>query len=80
MTFLINNIITIALSIALLIQLIYWIIDKIKTKRAILDAQKEIKELEVSIKSLRKSNHKILNLINELQIKAYCNENVNKIS
>jgi len=80
MTFLINNIITIALSVALLIQLIYWIVDKVKTKKAILDAQKEIKELETSIKSLRTSNHKILNLIHGLQLKSYCDENVDKVN
>jgi len=80
MTFLINNIITVALSLALLIQLIYWIMDKIKTKKAILEAKKEIKELEVSIKSLRESNHKILNLIHGLQLKSYCDENADKVS
>lgn len=61
----------------LIIQSVYWIIDRIKIKKDILDTKKEIKELEVSIKSLRTTNHKILNSINELQLKSYYNKNLN---
>jgi uncharacterized protein YoxC len=80
MKFLIDNILYISIILFLIIQLVYWIMDKIKTKKAILDAQKEIKELEVSIKSLRNSNHKILNLIHGLQLKSYCDETIDKVS
>lgn len=73
MKFLIDNILFISIILFLIIQLVYWIVDKIKTKKA-------IKELEVSIKSLRESNHKILNLIHGLQLKSYYDENVDKIN
>lgn len=71
MKFLIDNILLISLIFALAIQIICWIIDKIKIK-------KDIKELEESIKSLRKTNHNILNTINKINIKLAIDENNNK--
>ena len=71
MTYLIDNIFFISTLLVLVIQLSHWIVDKIKIK-------KNIKELEESLKRLRKTNHEIRNTIFAIKIKLENNENANK--
>lgn len=71
MTFLIDNIFFISTLLVLVIQLSYWIFDKIKIK-------KDIKDLEESMKRLRGTNHSILNTINKINMKLAIDENNNK--
>ena len=71
MTYLIDNILFISTLLVLLIQLSYWVFDKIKIK-------KNIEELEDSLIKLRKTNHEINNKISVLNIKLENHENTNK--
>ena len=71
MTYLIDNILFISTLLVLLIQLSYWVFDKIKIK-------KNIEELEDSLIKLRKTNHEINNKISVLNIKLENYENTNK--
>lgn len=78
MTFLINNITTVALSVVLLIQLIYWIVDKIKTKSDIEKLRKEmqdtisdiIKKMEIGIDGVKRhdknNQQNSVNIVSEL--------------
>ena len=85
MKFLIDNILIFSLITVLLIHLSYWILDKIKVKKNILDMKsniinikKDICIMQDSISKLRNSNHNIANIVNKLNIKAQYDESNNK--
>jgi len=71
MKFLIDNIVAFSLLLVMLIQLAYWIFDKIKIKKDILDIQD-------SICRLRKTNHDIRNTMHHINLKLAADENDNK--
>ena len=67
MKLLIDNIIAVFLIVALLIQLIYWVVDKIKTKEDIKKLRKEIKDEIIGVKRHDKDNQQnSLNIVTEL--------------
>jgi septal ring factor EnvC (AmiA/AmiB activator) len=67
MTFLINNIIIVVLIVALLIQLVYWVVDKIKTKGNIEKLREEMRDGIIGVKRHDKDNQQnSLNIVTEL--------------
>lgn len=78
MTFLINNIFFISTLLVLVIQLSYWVVDKIKIKKNIGELEDSMKILQMDLLKLRTTNHSILNKINNVNIKLAIDENSNK--
>lgn len=67
--FIINNIFEVSLALTILIIKISWIIDKLKVKKEILEMKKLINIILINQEKLRNTNHKIVNIVNGLNIK-----------
>lgn len=78
MKFLIDNILFISTLLVLVIQLFYWVIDKIKIKKNIKDLEESMKNLQMDLLKLRTTNHDIKNTVFALKIKSENYENNNK--
>ena len=67
--FIINNIFEVSLALTILIIKISWIIDKLKVKKEILEMKKLINIILINQEKLRTTNHKIVNIVNGLNIR-----------
>jgi len=69
MNFIIENFLTISLVFFIIIQFIFWILNKVENKKEIEKLSQIITIIEDNLKQLRKSNHKINNNLYVLNLK-----------